>query len=160
MILFLMHLVFVSKIRLARLGVLAVAALVGVAIPAQSQLADREFFESRIRPVLVDQCYKCHNSTGTRKAGLALDSRAALRQGGNRGPGLIPGKPAESLLVQAIRHQTDDLRMPDETAKLTDSVIADFVRWIANGATSCMTSWPSSRACYLISCTVGGTAMA
>jgi hypothetical protein len=54
MILFLMHLVFAWKIRLARLGVLAVAALVGVAIPAQSQLADREFFESRIRPVLVD----------------------------------------------------------------------------------------------------------
>ena len=94
------------------------------------------FFETKIRPVLVEHCYSCHSSEARMnkklKGGLLLDTRADLRKGGKTGPGVVPGKPAESLLLKALRHE-DDLRMPPK-AKLADAVIADFEKWIAIGA--------------------------
>ncbi|MDP3071073.1 MAG: PSD1 and planctomycete cytochrome C domain-containing protein [Opitutaceae bacterium] len=115
---------------------LAACALVtpGLAAPAALAPADAEFFESRIRPVLAQDCYECHRTGGKMKAGLALDHRAALLKGGDTGPAIIPGDPKQSLLLQAIRHEHDDLAMPKAGAKLDAAVIADFERWVARGA--------------------------
>jgi hypothetical protein len=92
-----------------------------------------EFFEKKIRPVLAEHCYRCHSKDAAKlKANLLLDTGAAMRKGGDSGPSLIPGQPAKSLILQALRHQ-GDLHMPP-TGKLSDAVIADFERWIALGA--------------------------
>jgi hypothetical protein len=92
------------------------------------------FFEKSIRPVLVRECYSCHATTAEKiKGGLTLDTRDGLRKGGKTGPGIIPGDTANSLLLKAIKHVEDDLKMPPKK-KLADSVIADFEKWIALGA--------------------------
>ena len=92
------------------------------------------FFEAKIRPVLATQCGKCHASTAEKlRGGLRLDSREALRLGGDSGPAIVPGKPDESLLIRAIRYRDDELRMPPK-AKLPDAVIADFEAWVKMGA--------------------------
>lgn len=91
-----------------------------------------EFFEKRIRPVLVRHCYECHShATKEPKGDLLLDSRDGIRKGGETSPAVVPGKVAESLLIDAIRHES--LEMPPKE-KLPDSVIADFVKWIEMGA--------------------------
>ena len=99
--------------------------------PTAAQL---EFFESRIRPVLVEQCYECHNSAKKAEGGLAVDQRAALLKGGDGGKVIVPGKPAESRLLAILRHEVDGIKMPQGQAKLEKSVIADFEKWIAMGA--------------------------
>lgn len=94
--------------------------------------AEIEFFEKRIRPVLVTQCYECHSSIAADiKGGLSLDSRAAIRKGGNSGPAVVPGNLAESLLYSAIQH--DAFEMPPEE-KLPSKIIQDFKHWIESGA--------------------------
>ena len=103
-------------------------------VKAAKNASDIEFFESRIRPVLAQDCYECHQSKGPQKGGLALDHREALRRGGDSGPVIIPGQPRESLLIQAIHQTSEDLQMPKSGAKLEASVIADFEAWIAKGA--------------------------
>ena len=93
---------------------------------------DVEFFEKRIRPVLVEHCYACHSGQAREiKAGFRLDSRQAFRQGGETGPAIVPGKPEESLLLEALRHES--FEMPPEN-KLPKNIIDDFERWIARGA--------------------------
>src|SRR5210317_2129288 len=79
---------------------------------------NREFFESRIRPILAQDCYECHQSNGTKKGGLVLDYRQGLLDGGNSGPAVIPGNPDASLLITAIRHSSSDLEMPKSGAPL------------------------------------------
>src|SRR5262245_24364300 len=72
-----------------------------------------EFFEAKIRPVLVRHCYQCHStSTGKAESSLLLDSREKIRAGGDRGPAVVPGDPAGSLLLTAISHTDPDLKMP------------------------------------------------
>ena len=96
---------------------------------------DYSFFESKIRPVLVKHCYECHsNESGKSKGGLLLDTKAAIRAGGDTGPAVVPSSPKDSLLLKAIRHADPDLEMPPNKAKLPDAVIADFERWIQAGA--------------------------
>lgn len=91
-----------------------------------------EFFEAKIRPVLVNRCYQCHSAKGDEpSAGLRLDSAAAVLRGGDSGPVLVPGKPDESLIVEAIRYESYE--MPPD-GKLAETTIADFVRWIEMGA--------------------------
>ena len=91
-----------------------------------------DFFERRIRPVLVKQCYSCHSGTAAKiKGGLRVDSRAAIRAGGESGPAVVPKNVADSLLVEALRHES--LKMPP-AKQLPKNVIADFVRWIEMGA--------------------------
>src|SRR6185436_20168869 len=91
-------------------------------------------FEKRIRPVLVDKCYKCHAADAEKiKGGLLLDTRVDLRKGGDSGPALVPGEPGKSLLMTAIRHTDPDMKMPPKE-KLPDSVIEDFRLWIKMGA--------------------------
>ncbi|HIA17862.1 MAG TPA: DUF1549 domain-containing protein, partial [Planctomycetaceae bacterium] len=94
-----------------------------------------EFFESKIRPVLIENCYKCHSmaaqSNGKLKGGLLLDDRESIRRGGESGPAVVPGSEKKSLLLSAIRHE--DFEMPPK-GKLPDGVIADFAKWIKMGA--------------------------
>ena len=91
-----------------------------------------EFFEARIRPVLLQHCYECHSteSKGV-KGGLLLDTRVATRKGGDSGAAVVPGNVDESLLISALRHES--FEMPP-SGKLPDAVIADFVKWIELGA--------------------------
>ncbi|MEY4089390.1 MAG: hypothetical protein RJB55_1661, partial [Verrucomicrobiota bacterium] len=97
--------------------------------------ADVQFFENKIRPILVDKCYKCHSKESEKvRGGLLLDSREATLQGGNTGPALVPGKPDESLLIQAVRYKDEDLQMPPKGEKLSDAQIADLVEWVRRGA--------------------------
>ena len=96
---------------------------------------DLQFFETKIRPVLADQCYRCHSEQAEKlRGGLHLDTRAATLEGGESGPALVPGKPEESRLIEAIRYGNPDLRMPPKGNKLPDSIIADFVEWVRRGA--------------------------
>ncbi len=97
---------------------------------AAPDTAGVEFFEKKIRPVLAEHCYKCH-SARKHRGGLALDSRDGVRKGGDSGPAVVPGKPAASLLLKAIRHV--DLKMPPD-GKLPDAIVADFRAWIEMGA--------------------------
>ena len=90
-----------------------------------------EFFEKRIRPVLVEHCYKCHSVDKKKQGGLLLDSRAGARKGGDSGPAVVPSKPEESLLLGAMRYE--DFEMPPK-GKLPANVIRDFERWIRIGA--------------------------
>jgi len=92
------------------------------------------FFESRIRPVLVEHCYKCHSGrTKSPKGGLRLDSREAVLRGGANGPAVVPGKADDSLIIKALCYEGDVAEMPPDE-KLPDRVIADFRQWIAAGA--------------------------
>ena len=93
-----------------------------------------EFFESKIRPVLSKHCYECHSAQSKKlKAGLLLDSKAGMLQGGDNGPVLIAGKAKESLLIKALEHD-GPTKMPSQSTKLPKEVIADFVKWIDMGA--------------------------
>ena len=96
-----------------------------------------EFFETKVRPVLAKNCVSCHGPS-QQFSGLRLDSRENLLKGGNRGPAVIPGKAAASLLSKAIR-QTD-LKMP-VGSKLAESDIAAIEKWIDLGA-----PWPAETA--------------
>src|SRR4051812_12115527 len=72
-----------------------------------------EFFEKRIRPVLVEHCYECHSAEAKKlKGNLRLDSREDILRGGETGPAIIPGKPDKSLLITAIKYTDKDLQMP------------------------------------------------
>jgi hypothetical protein len=106
-------------------------------LASERDQAKIDFFEKRIRPVLVQQCYKCHSSKaqadGKLKGGLLLDSRSGLVSGGDSGPAIVVGNAADSLLVEAIRYSEDSLQMPP-TGKLPAEVIADFEKWITTGA--------------------------
>ncbi len=73
---------------------------------APSDLAQLDFFEKKIRPVLVESCYECHSTSAKKlKGGLYLDTADGLLKGGDSGPGIIPGNPAKSLLITTIRHE-------------------------------------------------------
>ena len=93
------------------------------------------FFEKRIRPVLVMECYDCHAQENGKKlrGGLALDSRAGLRKGGGSGPVIVPGNPARSLLIKALGHGDPKLAMPPEK-KLDAAIVRHFEEWIRMGA--------------------------
>jgi hypothetical protein len=94
-----------------------------------------QFFESKIRPVLVEHCYRCHGADalakGQLKGGLRVDNREGLLRGGDSGPAIVPGKPADSPILEALRYET--FEMPPD-GKLSDQVIADFQAWIKSGA--------------------------
>src|SRR5258708_36795011 len=90
-----------------------------------------EFFESRIRPVLAQQCFICH--TNSKMAGLRLDSREDILKGGKSGPAIIPGDPDKSLLITAVR-QTTELKMPKGASTMSDAQIADARPWAKDGA--------------------------
>ncbi len=104
---------------------------------AQTDAAKQEFFEARIRPLLATSCYDCH--TEGAKGGLRVDSREALLKGGRRGAAIIPGHPETSLLIKAVSHSDEKLKMPKGGAKLKDEELAALSQWIKDGAV-----WPAT----------------
>ena len=93
-----------------------------------------EFFENHIRPLLVQNCYKCHSQkAGKAKGELQLDTRAGLLKGGEVGPAIVPGNPRDSLLIRAVSYGDTDLQMPPKT-KLPQEAIDKLTQWIAMGA--------------------------
>ena len=111
----------------------AVVALLASAFASTGRADDKTaFFEAKIRPVLVENCYSCH-SAAKKRGGLLLDSKEGLHKGGDSGAALKAGAPNDSLLIKAIRYGDPDVKMPPK-GKLPATVIADFERWIAEGA--------------------------
>ena len=107
-----------------------------LAAPALAR-ADDEFFERRIRPVLVEHCYPCHSATSEKlKGGLRLDTRDGLRRGGESGPAIVPGDVEASRLIQAVRYTDEHLQMPPRKGggKLSAAQIADLETWVKLGA--------------------------
>jgi hypothetical protein len=113
---------------------LACAALLLIA--AEPPANDAAFFENEVRPVLVRACLSCHGPAKQRSS-LRLDSRDAMLTGGDGGPAVVPGKPADSPLVSAVAHR-GPLKMPPDK-KLTDREVAVLTRWVEAGA-----PWPGS----------------
>jgi hypothetical protein len=110
----------------------AIAGAIG-AEPAPEAI---EFFEKEIRPLLVARCHECHGDVDKLKGGLSLASRGGVLAGGETGPAAVPGKPAESLLVEAVRYQ--GVKMPPN-ARLPQDEIDKLVRWVELGL-----PWPES----------------
>ncbi len=91
-----------------------------------------QFFEAKIRPVLIEHCYRCHSVDGQSvRGGLVVDNRDALLAGGESGPAVVPGDLQESVLWHAINYR--DYRMPP-SGRLPSNVIEDFKTWIEMGA--------------------------
>ncbi len=127
---------------LARLLAVSSVALFTVGIQAAEPASSPDFFEKRIRPLLAEQCLKCHGDLKGKapKGGLRLDSRAAMIKGGDSGTALVPGKPEKSRLIEAVRYENTDLQMPPK-GKLSEAQIADLVAWVKVGAV-----WPNDSA--------------
>ncbi|MFM9064254.1 MAG: DUF1549 domain-containing protein, partial [Pirellula sp.] len=104
---------------------------------AERTASDTDFFESRIRPIFVDHCQSCHSlATQKSSGGLLLDSREGWQKGGDSGTAIVPSKPSESLLIQAVRHLDGTSPMPpiESGKKLSESQIRDLETWILQGA--------------------------
>src|SRR4051794_18798623 len=130
--------------RLVLTPMLLAALLAGLAgvtgraeeTPATAPSPDQiRFFEAKVRPTLVDHCFKCHGPTKP-KAGLRLDSRAAMLAGGDSGPAVGPGNVEGSLPLTAISHEDSALKMPP-SKKLGAGQVDDLTRWVKMGA-----PWP------------------
>ena len=98
-----------------------------------------QYFEKNVRPILVERCNECHGDSGKVKGGLRLTTREGILKGGESGPAAVPGKPGESLIVEAIRY-VDEPRMPPK-GKLKDREIDLLTRWITMGL-----PWPKAEA--------------
>ncbi len=122
------------QIRLAILKCLSCwLILLGIPSNVSAKDVDDDFFESRIRPLLIEHCLECHGAT-KQESGLRLDSRDGWLQGGDRGVSIVPGKPIDSLLIRSIRYDDPDLRMPPDGKRLLDAQISDLVAWVERGA--------------------------
>ena len=110
--------------------VFGVSASAADLTPAQTQ-----FFESKIRPVLANNCYKCHSQQAEKvKGGLLLDTREGVLKGGENGAVLVPGNPDKSKLIVAVRYTDPDLQMPPKDKRLSAEQIADLEAWVKMGA--------------------------
>jgi len=128
---------------------LMVGNVVAAAPDSSLRPGELEFFERKIRPVLVENCYKCHSQGAEKiKGGLLLDTRAGVLKGGNTGPAVVPGDLAKSLLLTAVRYQDKDLQMPPSDKKLPDNLIADLEQWVRMGAPDPRTEGASATATY------------
>src|SRR5580704_9264330 len=96
----------------------------------RERAADFEFFETTVRPILVDHCYTCHSADTKPAGGLRVDDRNGLLVGGNSGAAVVPGDPATSVLLQRVNHKNPNRRMPKEGKPLTDEQIAALTRWV------------------------------
>ncbi len=124
------------------------AATTPVAAETEAQRAGLIFFEKEVRPVLVKRCHECHSNT-KQKGGLRVDHIGYLKAGGDTGPALVPGKPDESALIEAVRYANEDFQMPPKQ-KLPDAEIAILEKWIRMGA-----PWPED-ASHKVVVTEGG----
>jgi hypothetical protein len=110
-------------------------AIVAAAALAHAETPGEQYFNEKVKPLLDSRCVSCHSAEKV-KGGLRLDSREAALKGGDGGPAVVPGKPNDSLLLQAVMHSKKDLEMPPKE-KLTTNDIAVFRKWIEDGA-----PWP------------------
>lgn len=105
--------------------------------PPRTAAADAtgvDFFETHVRPLLVEHCYDCHShDSGQREGGLRIDSAPGMVKGGLTGPALVPGDPAASLLIRVVEYEDADMQMPP-AGKLDDDAIEKLRQWIAMGA--------------------------
>jgi hypothetical protein len=103
--------------------------------PQPADAAGIKFFEDRVRPLLSKRCYECHGED-VAEGELRLDIKSGWERGGSRGPAIVPGDPSSSLLIRAVAHSDDKLRMPPEGAgeKLTEAEIEVLNNWIRQGA--------------------------
>src|SRR5580704_9493158 len=128
----------------ANIGLIAVVAAclaaggvngVIAATPPEATKEQIQFFENKIRPILTDNCYKCHSHEAPKlKGGLSVEFHESLLKGGETGPAIVPGDPDKSLLIKAVRYTDPDLQMPPKDKKLSDEQINDLVTWIKMGA--------------------------
>lgn len=130
--------ILIGNLFLARSSLASLSFFSGSLGPkSQTEKAQEEFFETRIRPLLAMNCYSCH--TSTESGGLRVDSREALLKGGNSGPAIILNQPDASLLIQTIAHTHSRLKMPQGKTKLQDDQVAALRQWIKDGA-----YWPNT----------------
>ncbi|MDB6021322.1 MAG: Protein of unknown function (DUF1553)/Protein of unknown function (DUF1549)/Planctomycete, partial [Pedosphaera sp.] len=102
---------------------------------AEPTASDLEFFETKVRPILANNCYKCHSQQAPKlKGGLSVESREALLKGGETGPAIVPGDPEKSLFIKAIRYGDPDLQMPPKDKKLSNDEIQCLTTWVKMGA--------------------------
>ena len=128
-----------SRTLLPTLATLAVFAW-----PAAAADDGTDFFEAKVRPVLVEHCTKCHSAdaakAGKLKGGLRLDTAAGLLKGGDSGPAVVPGKPKDGTLLASVRYD-GDTQMPPK-GQLPPAVVADLEKWVAMGAPDPRTDAP------------------
>lgn len=123
-----------------RLNTVITGSLLLSAANAQPAAEQVDFFEKKVRPVLVNRCYACHSADTKPAGGLRVDDRNGLLTGGDSGPAIIPGEPEKSLLLDRIRHQNPKRRMPKEGDPVTDAELADLKAWIKDGV-----AWPAEK---------------
>src|SRR5882724_1545294 len=135
-----------ARLSLA-LAVPLVAQQVGstIAQGAERVLEGQEFFERKIRPLLIERCYECHSAEAKKlKGGLRLDLPDGILKGGDSGPAIVRGDPDKSLLIQAVRYLDQDLQMPPRH-KLSSEQIADLEAWVRMGAPDSRTASDTAR---------------
>src|ERR1051325_8450230 len=113
-----------------RLSFVLALSLACSSIPLCAQADPVEFYRSKVRPILVKNCYACHTQNNI--SGLRLDDRSALLRGGRRGPAVTPGNPAASLLWQTLTHQHPLIKMPPQ-GQLNAEELAAIESWIEQG---------------------------
>ena len=127
-------------IQLSILGAATLACAADALEPAGAEQI--EFFENKVRPLLAEQCFRCHSeesaSRGKLKAGLRLDSLQGMLEGGDSGVALVPGDPGKSLLIEAVNYRNEDMAMPPKR-KLPDGQINLLTQWVQMGA-----PWPGA----------------
>ena len=113
----------------------AVAGWSAVALPAVEPAREHlDFFEKKIRPVLVERCYECHSAAAKKnKGGLTLDTRDGVLKGGDAGSAVAPGDPEKSKLIEAVRYKNRDLQMPPKSP-LSSEQVRDLEQWVKLGA--------------------------
>jgi len=113
----------------------AVAGWSAVALPAVEPAREHlDFFEKKIRPVLVERCYECHSAAAKKnKGGLTLDTRDGVLKGGDAGSVVAPGDPEKSKLIEAVRYKNRDLQMPPKSP-LSSEQVRDLEQWVKLGA--------------------------
>jgi hypothetical protein len=124
----------VMLLTLPRVVCLCVFSATAAIASASAPVVDDAYFETHVRPLLVEHCYECHSqSAGETSGELRLDTAAAIQRGGLSGAALVPNNPDASLLIKAINYDDPDLQMPP-AGKLNDDQIARLKTWIAGGA--------------------------
>src|SRR5689334_15425109 len=120
----------------ARSSLIFLAVILGRPAPAAPAQTGEQFFESKVRPILVNRCGNCHGEK-KRQGGLQLTTRAGAFQGGDNGPVLVPGDAARSRLIQAVRRDGDLKMPPQDKDKLSSAEIEALTQWVTQGA-----PWP------------------
>ncbi|HEY1171214.1 MAG TPA: PSD1 and planctomycete cytochrome C domain-containing protein [Verrucomicrobiae bacterium] len=124
----------ILKLSYAAVIFVAVLSLLGGEVQAKELTsAEVDFFEKKIRPIFIEQCYKCHSATEKIKGGLSLESREDWLKGGDTGAAIEPGDPEKSRLIEAVRYKNRDLQMPPKNP-LSEAQIRDLETWVKMGA--------------------------